>query len=89
VWEGWPNGGTAPVGSFKANGYGLYDMTGNVWEWSQGWYSEDKKKRVSRGGSWGSVVRAVSVAYQYDKSPSSTSHGTGFRCVSGFPAAKQ
>ena len=75
---------TAPVGSFKPNGYGLYDMAGNVWEWCQDWYTSDKFFRVLRGGSWNLNATNLRVARRYFHAPHGRLNYFGFRCVSGF-----
>ena len=73
----------APVGSFKLNGYGLYDMAGNVWEWCQDWYDSNKTRRVLRGGSWNDPSSNLRAANRYGYYPSNTYYYLGFRCVSG------
>ena len=73
----WDGEQTAPVGSFAANAWGVYDMHGNVWEWVQdcyndsyegaptdgsAWGVEECNRRVVRGGSWGSYRRSLRSA---------------------------
>jgi formylglycine-generating enzyme required for sulfatase activity len=88
------NGGTHPVGTKKANELGIYDMSGNVWEWCSDKFDEytsepqinptvtsEGNYYILRGGSWDSGALTARIAFRYDDLPDTIGFGIGFRLV--------
>jgi len=91
---------TSPVGSFKPNAFGLYDMLGNVWQWTQdcwhdnyngaptdgsAWAGGDCGKHAVRGGSWNLDPRFVRAAVRSDSNTGGRSRSLGFRLARTLP----
>lgn len=98
IWSGYDDRYvyTSPVGSFRPNELGLYDMTGNVWQWTADWFDEtyyresltDNPKgpysgqyRVLRGGAWSNGEHPVRVTFRNRRLPSDRSSYFGFRLL--------
>jgi len=85
---------SSAIGSFKPNGYGLYDMLGNVWEWCQDVYNSEAysklpkddpvysgpgEYRVMRGGGWSNGPLGIRSSHRVGLSPDFGHHALGFR----------
>lgn len=81
---------TSPVGKFRVNAFGLYDMGGNVWEWVSDYWNSENRAKTLRGGSWynGAIPLSLLSSCRISSSPDTLHDTYGFRIVKGVEPGK-